>query len=249
MIPTVVAPTYELKLHSLPKPVKYRPYLVKEEKILLMAMEGQDEGEVTRAVKQIIEACTFGAVDVDKLPFFDMEMLFLNLRAKSVNNVIELRYECKNVPTPKEGELPLEDGTQVCRNQETIKINLDDIRIAVPKDHTRKIMVTDTIGCVMRYPTSKHVQIFKDLDTVDAVTLIAECIETVFTDKGETYETADSKPEEVLAFVESLSLAQVNAFRPFFETMPSVSHTFEFQCSKCGYTEQITLTGLMDFFG
>ena len=173
MIPTIVAPTYEIKLTSFSKPVKYRPYLVKEEKILLMAQQGGDESEVENAVKQIIKNCTFNAVDVDTLPPFDLEYLFLHLRAKSVNNIVELRYECKNVPG---GQLPLDDD-KVCHNFEKISINLDTIKITTPPEHTKKIMITDTLGCMMRYPSTKHIKVFTETsDSVDSIGLICECI-------------------------------------------------------------------------
>ena len=155
MIPTIVAQTYETKLISFLKPITFRPYLVKEEKILLMAQQGNDPKEVERAVKQILQACTFDAVEINKLPSFDVEFLFLQVRSKSVNNIVELRYECKNRPA---GQLPLDDG--VCHQVETISINLDDIKIIVPDGHTNKIMVTDTIGATLRYPTTEEIEIF-----------------------------------------------------------------------------------------
>lgn len=246
-IPTVTAPTYEVKLLSLKQPVKYRPYLVKEEKLLLMAQEGGDEDEIERTVKEIIRTCTFGAIDPDALPSFDLEMLFLNLRAKSVNNIVNIRYECKNVP---EGQLPLEDTEdKVCHQMVTVSVNLDEVKLTVPPGHTKKVMITDKLGCVMRYPTDKHVKVFREASSADAASMIAECIETIYDVSGEVYETKDAKPEEVVAFVESLSISQVNKFRAFFETLPHLEHSFEFKCPKCGYTEQITLAGLSDFFG
>jgi hypothetical protein len=244
-IPTVVTPTYELKLQSIKHPVKYRPYLVKEEKLLLMAQEGGDEAEVEAAMKEIVRVCTFGAIDPDTLPSFDLELLFLNLRAKSVNNIVELRYECKNVPP---GQLPLEGDDKVCHNMENIKVDLDTIKVVVPEGHTRKVMVTDKIGCVMRYPTNKHIQVFKESGETDAVTMIADCIESIYDTDGNVHETKDAKPEEVVAFVESLSLGQVSRFRAFFDTLPHLSHTIHFKCSKCGYTEDIVLSELLDFF-
>lgn len=247
MIPTIVTPTYEVKLLSINKPVVYRPFLVKEEKLLLMAQQGEDIEEIERAVKQVITECTFGKVDVDALPSFDLELLFLQLRAKSINNVVELRYECKNKkPT---AELPLDENDDgICHKLVTCNVNLDEVKITVPAGHTRKILVTDTIGCVMRYPTSKHIQMFRNTGETDAIAMIADCIESIYDTDGTVYETKDSTPEEVTAFVESLSLAQVNKFRAFFETLPHVEHSFEFKCPACEYSEQITLRGLLDFF-
>lgn len=244
-IPTVTAPVYEIKLFSVSKPIKYRPYLVKEEKLLLMAQEGGDDEEIERAVKEIVRVCTFGALDPDTLPSFDLEYLFLNLRAKSVNNIVDIRYECKNVPV---GQLPLDDSDGVCHHIETIKVDLDSIKITVPADHTRKVMITDKLGCVMRYPTDKHVHVFRESGETDAVTIIAECIESIYDVSGEVYETKDAKPEELITFVESLSLNQIGKFRQFFESLPHLEHSFEFKCSKCGYSEKIKLTGLLDFF-
>jgi len=245
MIPIVTAPTYEVRLFSLKQPVKYRPYLVKEEKLLLMAQEGGDEDEIERTIKDIIRICTFGAIDPDALPSFDLEMLFLNLRAKSVNNIVDIRYECKNVPA---GQLPLEDD-KVCHQMVTISVNLDEVKLTVPAGHTKKVMVTDKLGCVMRYPTDKHIKVFRESSGTDTASMIAECIESIYDVSGEVYETKDAKPEEVVGFVESLSLSQVNKFRQFFETLPHLEHSFEFKCTKCGYTEKITLSGLADFFG
>ena len=244
MIPTVIAPTYEVKLQSISKPVKYRPYLVKEEKLLLMAQQGNDPVEIEAAVKQLIAACTFGNLDVEALPSFDLELLFLNLRAKSVNNIVELKYECKNTP---EGQLPLTDD-KVCHNIETISVDLDTVKVVVPQGHTRKIMLTENLGCLMRYPTSKNIHIFVDIKEVDAIEIIANCIEAIYDAAGNITEMKDEKPEDVRAFVESLSITQANKFRAFFETLPHLEHKMTFKCSKCGYTENITLSGLLDFF-
>lgn len=245
-IPTIATPTYEIKLSTQSKPVKYRPYLVKEEKLLLMAQEGGDEKEIELAMKNIVRVCTFGAIDPDAIPSFDLEFLFLNLRAKSVNNIVTLRYECKNVP---EGQLPLEGNDQICHNMEKIEVNLDTIKVTTPPEHTRKVMLTDTLGCMMRYPTDKHIQVFKEGGESDPVQMIADCIESIFETNGTIYESKDIAPEELITFVESLSLTQVTQFRAFFDTLPRLEHRFQFKCSKCGYTEDIVLRGLLDFFG
>lgn len=243
MIPTIVAPTYETKLISLPKPITFRPYLVKEEKILLMAQQGNDPKEVERAVKQILQACTFDVVDINKLPSFDVEFLFLQVRSRSVNNIVELHYECKNRPA---GQLPLDDG--VCHHVETISVNLDDIKVVVPEGHTNKIMVTDTIGVILRYPTTEEIEIFSEAPASDALDLLIACILNVFTIAGEVYEASEAAPGEIKTFVESLSLTQAKRFGVFFENLPHLTYTFTFKCSKCEYTEDITLNGLMDFF-
>lgn len=253
MIPTVTTPTYTVKLLSVKNPIKYRPYLVREEKILLMAQEGGDEQEIEQAMKDIVRACTFDTVNPDTLPSFDLELLFLRLRAKSVNNIVELRYECKNVPEVPEVGLPLDGdnpptGPKVCRHVTPVQVNLDEVTVEIPPGHDRKVMITDTLGCVMRYPTNKHLRVFRDSTVADPVALIAECIESIFDASGTVHETKDESPEEVIKFVESLSLQQVGKFRTFFETLPHLTHTIHFTCAKCGYTEDIVLSGLLDFF-
>lgn len=237
-LPLLSVPTYEVKLVSLPKPISYRPYLVKEEKILLMAQASDDPEDMDRAVKQIITACTNGAVDVDTLASFDLEYLFILLRSKSVNNVVEVHYECK---APREGT---PDG--LCHVMVPISVNLDEVKVAVPEGHTNKIMLTSDIGVTLRYPTAKQYDILANGG--DIVPLIVDCLETVFTTTGEVTEIKEQTPDDVLGFVESLSIPQVDKIRTFFNTLPTLTHTIQFKCPKCGYSEDITLSGLADFF-
>lgn len=242
-LPVIVTPTYEVKLHSIAKPVKFRPYLVKEEKILLMAQAGGDLKETEAAVKQIIRNCTNDAFDVDTLASFDLEYLFLQLRAKSVNNVVELRYECHNrVPTETNPEA-------VCHHLSPVTINLDDVKVHTPKGHTKKIMLNDTVGVTLRYPTTQNYDFFVGSEAVDVVGAITVCLETIFTVSGDVHEVSETNPTELSAFVESLSIPQVEKIKTFFDTMPKLTHTVPFTCLKCGYKEDIVLSGLQDFFG
>jgi len=238
-LPIIVAPTYDIKLVSLPHPVTYRPYLVKEEKLLLTAQQSEDPKDIERAIKQIARNCTDGAVDVDALPLFDLEYLFLQLRAKSVNNIVTLRYGCRN---------PTSNG--VCGAPVTIEVNLDEVKIDVPEGHTNRVMLTETVGVTLKYPCVNHLDAFNsELGNVDVVQVLIDCLDTVFGTDGTVSEIRETDPAEVRAFVESLSIPQVENLKVFFETMPRLSHTMTFACPKCAYTEDIVLTGLLDFFG
>lgn len=233
MLPTVTVPTGEVKLFSIPKPVVIRPYLVKEEKLLLIAQAADDPKDVDAAVRQIVRNCTFDKVNPDTLPTFDLEYLFLQLRAKSVNNVIESRFRCLHKVDDKE-----------CGTPNDVKIDINDIKITVPEGHTNKVWLTDILGVTLKYPTAN---VATD-GAQDIVSVLPKCLETVFRNDGAVFEVKDQTPEEVTEFVESLSLAQVDKIRAFFDTMPYVAHTFTFTCKKCGYSEEITLRGLQDFF-
>jgi hypothetical protein len=233
-LPQIVTPEYTLKLFSLAKPITFRPYLVKEEKLLLMAQQGGTPTEVESAVRQIVRNCTNGTVNVDTLPPFDLEYMFLQLRGKSVNNLIESQYECQNLVEGKR-----------CGTFVPININIDDIKLVVPEGHTNRVMLSDELGVILKYPTVSGIT-----DTnADIVSILAGCLSQIFKTSGEVWEVSEESTEDVQNFIETLTVSQVDKFRPFFETMPKLSHTFTFKCSKCGYTEDITLHGLMDFFG
>jgi hypothetical protein len=234
-LPSIVTPQYSIQLVSLPQPITIRPYLVKEEKILLMAQHGGDPKEIESAVKQIITNCTNGSVDVNKLPSFDVEYLFLQLRAKSVNDVIESQFQCENIPNPAK-------PTERCGALVPVTINIDDIKPTVPANHTNTIMITTDLGVRLKYPTA-------ETPTDDVLAALASCIEVIFNKTtGETWETSQETPDAIQAFVGELSLGQVEKLKDFFYTMPHLEYTFEFKCPKCQYTESITLRGLSDFF-
>jgi hypothetical protein len=246
MLPTLVAPQHEVKLFSVKKPVTIRPYLVGEEKIFLMASQSGDAKEVEAAVKQVISNVTNGTVNVEKLPSFDLEYLFLQMRARSVNNLIEVPFNCN-----KEVPATTENGKAVCKGQMVAKIDIDQIKLEVPEGHTNKFWITDDIGVQFKYPTYDTMQKLETADMTDSLqisTLLKEVLETVFTKSGEVHEVSEQPPAEVDRFVSTLTLQQVETLRVFFETMPRVRYTFTFKCPKCGHTEDVTLQGLMDFF-
>lgn len=234
-LPKIAIPEYTVKLFSKKDPVKYRPYLVGEEKLLMMAMTGSDAKDVEAAVQQLIRECTFGAIDPTKLPSFDVEYLFLVLRSKSVNNVVDTKYRCLNKVTT--------DGIELeCGGMVPVQINLDDIHLKVPEGHTDLVWLTDDMGIQMQYPVGAV-----DEQT-DLETLLPLCIKSVVTKAGDVYELADQSKAEVDEFIKSLTMPMVNKLNVFFDTMPRLEHTFDFKCSTCGYSELVTLRGLMDFF-
>jgi hypothetical protein len=243
-LPTIVAPEYTIKLYSQKQPIKYRPYLVKEEKLLLMAQQANDPKEVEAAVKQIIRNCTFDKLNVDVLPTFDLEFLFLQLRARSVNSIIEVNFTCQN----KLSETAIDEKEGRCGAHVPVEIAIDDIQLQIPDEHTNTFWINDDIGVSLLYPNASMLELFESDSAEHMLTLLSRCLETVYTKSGDVYEVKELTETEVRTFIESLTLNQVAVFQKFFETMPRLAHTFPFKCPKCGYEEQVTLSGLMDFF-
>ena len=241
-LPTITVPQYELALPSSGKIIKYRPFLVKEEKILLMAMETEDTKQIINATKEIIKSCITGEeLNVDTLPLFDIEYIFLNLRAKAKGEIIELKYKC-----PKcEGEIP-------------IAINIDDIQVKKNDKHTSTIKINDELGIVMKYPTidlQADIPDDKDKKTIEGLfNTIIKCIDYIY-DKETTYAHADHTKEELKTFLESLTDAQFQEVSKFFETQPKLQHEISLHCKnkvkkkECGHKEKQTLEGLASFFG
>jgi hypothetical protein len=212
-LPKISTPTYELELPSTGKKIKYRPFLVKEEKILIIAMESEDEKQITNAIKEVISSCIITrGVKVDQLSTFDIEYLFLNIRGKSVGEEVEVMVTC-----PDDGE------TQV----PTI-INLDDIQIQKGKNHSRDIKLDDNLVLRMKYPSLE--EFIKNNFSGEEVTvdntfdLIASCVEQVYSEE-ESWSAADCTKKELTQFLEQLSSKQFKEIETFFETMPKLSHT------------------------
>jgi len=249
-LPTLNVPTDTVKLYSQPKPTTVRPYLVGEEKILLMAQAALEQDpkskEVEKAVRDIINRCTFGAVGMDTLPVFDVTYLFLKLRAMSLNNVIESNFRCKaQVPVP----VPPSQGEQTGDCNTLVKINIDinDIKLTVPPGHTNKVMLSKDLGVQLKYPTAtvyEEAQKASDLSDV-----IKACLDKVYTPSGEVWEITQESAKDVQDFIDQISLQNITDIRDkFFDTMPRLEYTFTFKCPKCGWTEDVTLRELEDFF-
>ena len=239
-LPTLTTPTYELKLPSTGKKIKYRPFLVKEEKILIIALETRNQNEMTNAVKDVLKKCILTrGVKVDNLPTFDIEFIFLNIRAKSIGEDIKLTVTC-----------PDDRETQV-----STTIYVDEIEVVKPKDHTTDIILEKDLTLRMKYPSlNQFIESNFDVndsseDVVDKTfQVVADCIDTVF-NKEESWDSTDYSPQERLDFIKQLSSKQYKEVERFFATMPKLSHTIEIVNPKTKKKSSIVLEGLADFFG
>ena len=246
-LPTIAVPEYTLKIPSTGKEVKYRPFLVKEEKILLLAMESEKTEEIITATKTIIENCVYGDINVDEMPTFDIEYIFLKLRAKSKGEVLELKYKC-----PK------------CEQEIPLAINIDDIKVIYQdKEHTKDIKLNEDLGIMMKYPNlslqTKIAQAPDDKPEIEGLfDTMTACIDYIY-DKETTYPSKDHTEQEMTTFLESLTDNQFQKLAKFFETSPTLKHDIELHCKnkvkskgkekkECGYKEKITLEGLNSFF-
>ena len=233
-LPQVNTPTYELVVPSTDEKIKYRPFLVKEEKILLIAMEAQEQSGILNAVKDIVKSCTFDKFDVRKAPIFDIEYIFLNIRAKSVGEVSTVNLRC-----PDDNETFVQT-----------EIDLTTVDVQITEGHTNKIELTDEMGMIMQYPTLDS---FTDSTTVinasNMLDVIASCVSQIYDKKGEdVYDAKDSTKQEIVDFLESLNSKQFLEIQKFFDTMPKLTHTVNIENPETKVKSDITLTGLNDFF-
>lgn len=243
MLPKLDVPIYELKLPLLDKVVRYRPFLVKEEKILLMAMESNDEKAVVDAVKQIVNNCCVDNIDVDILPIVDLEYLFLNLRARSVGEVVELQYKCNN-KVKNEGS----EEEKTCGNLVKFDLNLLEIKPEIDEKHSNKIELSSDTGIVMKYPNFKLVEKIDADSEVDRIMkMIVECVDFIY-DKDNIYYRKDIEEKELLEFIESLTRDQFKNVQNFFETLPKIKKKLHFHCTRCNYEEDFDVEGLQNFF-
>lgn len=232
-LPTLVTPEFRAKIPSTGEEIKYRPFLVKEEKILLMAMESGELQDLVDATKQILENCILSDVKIDDLASFDIEYIFLKLRSKSVGEEIEL-------------SLKHQENTE-CDNITNITINVDDIEVTKIDPKSKIIMLNDTLGLKMRYPSINHVMIDADKpnDIESLLHLISLCIECVF-EEDTIYD--DFSLDELKDFINNFSTTQLEKITKFIENMPKLRKEISFTCKKCKKKEKIVLEGLMNFF-
>ena len=237
-LPKISTPTYELVLPSTGKKVKYRPFLVREEKILILALESENTKQITTAIKSILKECiSTRGVKVDDLPTFDIEYLFLNIRGKSVGEALDLMVTC-----PDDGE------TQV-----PVKIFIDEIQVQKDSKHTQDIKLDDTLTLRMKYPSLNefiHNNFdFSEDDSVDAsFNIISSCIDQVY-NEDESWAASDCTKKELKEWVETLNTNQFKEVESFFTTMPKLSHTVKVKNPKTKVESDITLEGLTSFFG
>ena len=235
-LPKLNTPTYELEVPSTDEKIKYRPFLVKEEKILMIAMESKDNTQIVNAVKDIVSACTFDKVDISNMPMFDVEYIFLNIRAKSVGEVSKLRVLC---PDDK-------------KTYTNVEVDLTKVNVEIGEGHTNKIELTDDTGMIMTYPTidSFTETGITSINAENMIELIGSCVLQIYEDKGEkVYQGKDQTRKELTEFIESMNTAQFKKVQKFFDTMPKLKHTIKVKNPKTKKSSDITLNGLNDFFG
>lgn len=233
-LPKLVTPEYELTLPTTKETIKYRPFLVKEEKILIMAMETEDQKQMINAVKTIIKNCTTLKRKVDDLPTFEIEYIFLKIRSKSVGEISSIILTC-----PDDGE------TEV-----TVDVNLDEIEVDIPEGHESKIVIDEKVGVVMKYPsldTFVKSNFTTDASAETAFDLTASCIEQVFTDE-EVWETKDVPKKEIMEFIESMDNKQFQKIQKFFETMPKLEKVVKVTNPNTGVESEVKIEGLASFF-
>ena len=236
-LPKIATPTYELELPSTGQSIKYRPFLVKEEKVLVIALESEDNKQITNAIKAVLKSCILTkGVKVESLPTFDIEYLFLNIRGKSVGEELEVNVIC-----------PDDEKTTV-----PVIINLDEIEIQKNENHSNKIKVDSNIMMELKYPSLdefiKNNFDFNDKNAMDqSFDLIASCIDKVYTE-DEVWATADCTKKEVKEFLESMNSQQFKEIEAFFESMPKLSHTINVTNPNTKVESEVTLEGLASFF-
>lgn len=246
MLPKIDVPIYELKLPLCKKKIKFRPFLVKEEKILLMAMESDDQDAVLLAIKQIINNCIVSKINIDDLPILDFEYLFMHLRARSVGEMIDLQYKCNN-------DVGEENGEKIkCNNLVKLSFNALEVEPDL-KSVNEKIELTSNLGVVMKYPTFKGIEkLNRENAPASAAEIVARTvinsIDYIY-DKENVYYAKDVPEEELIEFVDSLTREQFLKIQEFFDNLPKLKKDLSFTCPKCKYEEHIVVEGIQSFFG
>jgi len=242
MLPKIDVPIYDLTLPLSKKNIKFRPFLVKEEKILLMAVESQDENAITLAIKQILNNCCITELNVEDLPILDLEFFFLNLRARSIGELIELQYKCNNIIPEKE------EDDKTCGNLVKLSFNALEVAPEVDSNHSNKIQLTDKLGLMMKYPSFTLSEKIKDMEEVEGIIkIIVDCIDFIY-DEEAVYYSKDVDEKEMIEFIDSLSREQFTKVQNFFDTIPKLKKDLKFTCTKCKYEETLVLEGIQSFF-
>jgi hypothetical protein len=241
-LPKLDSPIFELTLPSSGETIKYRPFLVKEQKILMIAMEGQSEKDMLNAIKQIINNCAVDKVEVEKLPIFDIEYFFTRLRAKSVGETVDLKLQ---------HGARLNSSGESCKHVTNFRLNLLEVEVEKAEDHSDKIILDEErgIGIKLTYPKidlAKYVA--KKKNEIDGVIeAIKECTEYIF-DKENVYMRKDHSANELDSFINDLSQEQFTKIVNFFKSMPKLKHTIKWKCAECNHEDSVTLEGMQSFF-
>ena len=232
-LPKLDTPKYQLTLPSTGEMIDYRPMLVKEQKVIMMAQESDDQKEIMNGMADLISSCTFGKLDARNLPMFDVEYIFLKIRAKSVGEVIDLSVIC-----------PDDGVTSVIK-----KINIGEIDLQISENHTKKIDITDNIKLYLNYPILSDISIINDEDDTDTTfKMICRCFKELHSG-DEVYHRVDIKDSDINEFLDQLNTEQFMGVTNFFETMPRLRHTIEVTNPKTNVTSEVLLEGLQSFLG
>jgi len=235
-LPQVVLPTYELEIPSNGKTIKYRPFVVKEEKVLLLALDTNDEKQIESAVKQLLKNCIQSRIKIDDLAIFDLEYIFLQIRAVSVGEIVEMKVTCKD-----------DQKTQV-----NYAMDLSKVEVTKPDGHDSKIMLSDTMGVMMKYPAWHEFitgSIMGQTPTTDGIVeIIASCVDQIF-DGDDVYDSSTTSKKEFVEFVESLTNSQFEKIQKFFESTPRLEHKFSVINPNTGESSEFVISGLANFFG
>jgi hypothetical protein len=228
-LPKLETPTFELTLPSSKQKLRYRPFLVKEHKVLLTMAEA-DDSEVARIIKELIDVCTFNTLNVNTLPHFDIEYIFMNLRAKSIGENVEVIITCD------------------CGTKTETSFNIDNLKVEVKEDHSNKIMITDDIGIVLKYPNIEDVlKVYTNDENKSVFDIVISSIEGVYS-KDEYWDAKNQTKEELEEFIFSLTKDQFSKLEVFFTTSPKIVQTIESDCVDCGKHNISRLEGLQNFF-
>ena len=242
MLPKLDVPMYSVNLVSTGKPVRFRPFLVREQKLFLMAAESEDGSEMINTIRQVLKNCVLDEIDIDSLPTFDLEYLFMNLRARSVEEVVELNYKCNNRVKGDDGE------EKTCNGVVNLKVNILEIEPTKNPKHENKVKITDKLGIVFKYPTFEMFQKYEKMSENEVMmNILVDCIDYIFDDE-QVYYAKDTPKKELEEFVDNLQQKDLEKFKKFFDTMPEIKKDIHFKCPKCTYEEDITIKGMQSFF-
>ena len=232
-LPKLDTPRYEMKIPSTAKKVVYRPYLVKEEKILMLAMESNDQRQMVRGLKDVVNSCTEGLINVDELTMFDLEYVFMQLRSKSSGETTEVNIKCKS-----------------CETKNSVSINLSNVNVKMPKSSELKIKLTDKVGVVMKYPSVNDIMDIQNSDDSEInkiFSIIAKAIDSIYSG-DEIFDAKEQSIDELKDFIDSLNTEQFNKIKNFIENMPSAGTMISFECSNCSTHNDVEIKGLANFF-
>jgi hypothetical protein len=226
-LPTISVPTFDVEVYSTKQKVSMRPFLVREEKILILAAESNQRSDMIRAMQQVVNTCSDGKIDAEKLPFFDLQNIFIKLRSQSIGSNSEFNLIC--------GE---------CGHKTPTTLDLDSINLQISDNHTNKIMITDDIGVLMKYPTAE-VLVNENMPVFD---LVVSCVDKIFT-KEEVHEASEQTKEEIENFIDGLTSDQFDKIVDFFQTAPKIFHNIEYTCPSCQTENTVVVDGVENFFG